>query len=84
MLHHLFQFMRVFGQLLVGNVFGQLIQMGIPGPEDLNGLDLLLLGDLIAPFFTALGKKIQYLQSSSGISDALRFLCSKMIEICGS
>ena len=47
--------MRVLGQLIVGNVFGQLLLMSIPGPEDLNGLNLLLLADLLAPLATAIG-----------------------------
>ena len=50
------QIVRCLGQLLVGNVFGQLVLMSIPGPEDLNGVNLLLLADLLAPFATALGK----------------------------
>jgi len=50
-----FSIMRVLGQLIVGNVFGQLLQMSIPGPEDLNGLDLLLVADLLAPLATAVG-----------------------------
>ena len=50
-----FSFMRFFGQLIVGNVFGQLAMMSIPGPEDLNGLDLLLVADLLAPAATAIG-----------------------------
>ena len=29
--------------------------MSIPGPEDLNGLDLLLVADLLAPAATAIG-----------------------------
>ena len=41
--------------MIVGNVFGQLAMMSIPGPEDINGLDLLLLADLLAPAATALG-----------------------------
>ena len=51
-----FQISRCLGQLIVGNVFGQLVLMSIPGPEDLNGLNLLLLADLLAPMATALGK----------------------------
>jgi hypothetical protein len=51
-----FQISRCIGQLIVGNVFGQLVLMSIPGPEDLNGLNLLLLADLLAPMATALGK----------------------------
>lgn len=50
-----FSFARWIGQLIVGNVFGQLAMMSIPGPEDINGLDLLLLADLLAPAATALG-----------------------------
>ena len=32
--------------------------MSIPGPEDLNGLNLLLLADLLAPMAIALGKNL--------------------------
>ena len=53
-----FQISRCLGQLIVGNVFGQLVLMSIPGPEDLNGLNLLLLADLLAPMAIALGKNL--------------------------
>ena len=42
------------GQLVIGNLFGLLTQMCIPGPEDV-GVDLLLLADLLAPLATAIG-----------------------------
>ncbi len=50
-----FSFARAIGQLIVGNVFGQLAGMFIPGPEDLDGLDIIFVGDLLAPAATALG-----------------------------
>ena len=43
------------GQLVIGNLFGLLTQMCIPGPEDV-GVDLLLVADLLAPLATAIGK----------------------------
>ena len=52
----LFQFSRVFGQLIVGNIFGQLAMMFLPDPEDIGGYDLLLLSDLLAPLASAIGK----------------------------
>ena len=42
------------GQLVIGNLFGLLTQMCIPGPEDV-GVDLLLVADLLAPLATAIG-----------------------------
>ena len=47
-------FARLCGQLVIGNLFGLLTRMCIPGPEDI-GVDLLLLADLLAPFATAVG-----------------------------
>lgn len=47
-------FARLGGQLVIGNLFGLLTRMCIPGPEDI-GMDLLIVADLIAPFATALG-----------------------------
>ena len=50
----LLKFARMGGQLVIGNLFGLLTQMCIPGPEDV-GVDLLLLADLLAPLATAIG-----------------------------
>lgn len=47
-------FARMGGQLVIGNLFGLLTQMCIPGPEDV-GVDLLLVADLLAPLATAIG-----------------------------
>ena len=43
------------GQLVIGNLFGLLTQMCIPGPEDV-GVDLLILADILSPLATAFGK----------------------------
>ena len=50
-----FQFARLGGQLIVGNIFGQLAMMFLPDPEDIGGVNLLLLSDLLAPAASALG-----------------------------
>ena len=50
----LLKFARMGGQLVIGNLFGLLTQMCIPGPEDV-GVDLLLVADLLAPLATAIG-----------------------------
>ena len=49
-----FKFARIGGQLVIGNLFGLLLKMAIPGPEDI-GIDLLTLADLLAPLATAFG-----------------------------
>jgi DnaJ family protein C protein 22 len=50
----LFQFARLGGQLIVGNLFGMLMAMSVPDPKDI-GVDLLLVADLLAPAATAFG-----------------------------
>lgn len=50
-----FSFARLGGQLIVGNIFGQLAMMFLPDPEDIGGVNLLLLSDLLAPAASALG-----------------------------
>ncbi len=40
----------------MGNLFGMIVNMSVPEPEDIGGYDFLLLADLLAPAATALGK----------------------------
>lgn len=49
-----FSFVRTCGQLIVGNLFGMLVNMAVPDPEDI-GVNVLLLADILAPAATALG-----------------------------
>ena len=39
----------------MGNIFGQLAMMFLPDPEDIGGVNLLLVSDLLAPAASALG-----------------------------
>jgi len=48
------QIARFVGQILVGNVFGIMIMLAVPGQDEL-GVDLYFLGQLIAPTATAIG-----------------------------
>lgn len=43
------------GMLVVGNMLGMLPGMAVPGPEELGGTDLKLLGTLLTPLGCALG-----------------------------
>ena len=43
------------GMLVVGNMLGMLPAMAVPGPEELGGADLKLLGTLLTPLGCALG-----------------------------
>ena len=43
------------GMLVVGNMLGMLPSMAVPGPTELGGLDLSLLGSLLTPLGCALG-----------------------------
>jgi len=52
--YFVFQFIRFIGQMAVGNVFGILVMLAVPGQDEI-GVDLYLLGQLIAPLATSIG-----------------------------
>ena len=51
-----FQIARFVGQILVGNVFGIMVMLAVPGQDEL-GVDLYFVGQLIAPTATAIGRE---------------------------
>jgi hypothetical protein len=40
---------------LVGNVFGIMVMLAVPGADEI-GIDLYIVGQVLAPFATAVGK----------------------------